>query len=362
MKKLDPPPKISRKEFKVSRDNSFVIDKRVLVLYIGGTIGMQQSDRGWVPSRGLLSKLLDGNSKFHDGSKLPGTMPMSQWGKIVHWELIERETLLDSSDMDHTDWKWLAGEIERNYNKYDGFVVIQGTDTLVYTACALSFMLQYLSKTVIVTGSMVPMVIQPNDAESNLFGSICIAGHFEIPEVCIFFNDALTRGNRTTKTDAENYNAFASLNYPTLLKWGPTISVNWTMVRTPTEVEFTTKQFNTFTDFCTDVAVIRFFPCISEAHIRAVLQPPTRGMVLTTYGQGNISLRAKFVLKCLEEARQRGVLMINVTQCSKGTVTGEYATGKALEEIGVMSGHDITGKRIFTLQFESELVFCCFVF
>ena len=316
--------------------------KRVLLLYVGGTIGMKNTSTGWVPSKGLLAQLLAGNNKFHDPGHPEGTMPVSQWGKRVVWTLQERDVLLDSSDMDHTDWEWISKEILANYDAYDGFVLIQGTDTLTYTSSALSFMLRYLRKTVVVTGSQVPMLILPNDAESNLFASICIAAHFEIPEVCVFFNGSLLRGNRTTKLDASGFDAFVSHNYPPLLTWGPVVDINWTCIRTAAEVEFLQNPFSIVTNMCTDVAVLRLFPFISESFIRGALQPPLRGCVLTTYGQGNISLRAKHIMQCLAEANSRGVLLVNVTQCNRGSVKASYATGRALLGVGVQPGHDMT--------------------
>ncbi len=316
--------------------------RRVLLLYVGGTIGMKNTPTGWVPSKGLLARLLTGNNKFHDPGHAEGTMPISQWGKRVIWTLQERDVLLDSSDMDHTDWEWIAKEIFANYDAYDGFVLIQGTDTLTYTSSALSFMLRYLRKTVVVTGSQVPMLILPNDAESNLFGAICIAAHFEIPEVCVFFNGSLLRGNRTTKLDASGFDAFVSHNYPPLLTWGPVVDINWTAIRTAAEVEFLQNPFSIVSNMGTDVAVLRLFPFISESFIRGALQPPLRGCVLTTYGQGNISLRAKHIMQCLAEANSRGVLLVNVTQCNRGSVKASYATGRALLDVGVQPGHDMT--------------------
>lgn len=145
---------------------------------------MARLQQGWAPQRGLLSRLLQQSPKFHDGNTPPsetgGTMPLSQWGRRVTWVMHENETLLDSSNMDQADWLNIAKLIYANYNSgYDGFVLIQGTDTLTYTSSCLSFILKYLSKTVVITGSQVPMVMQPNDAEANLFGSINIAAHFE---------------------------------------------------------------------------------------------------------------------------------------------------------------------------------------
>lgn len=335
----------SRNLLSISRGlskDSIVPVKRVLVLYIGGTIGMKHTPQGWVPSKGLLSHLLLGNSKFHDVGQSPGTMPVSQWGIRVVWVLQERDVLLDSSDMDHTDWVWVAQQIRDHYAEYDGFVLIQGTDTMTYTASALSFMLRYLSKSVVITGSQVPMLVLPNDAESNLFASICIAAHFEIPEVAVFFNGVLLRGNRTTKFDASGFDAFVSHNFPPLLSWGPVVKVNWDSVRTASEVEFLQYPFQIVTDMCTDVAVLRFFPGISEALLRSVLQPPLRGCILQTYGQGNVSMRASHILQTLRAASERGVLLVSVTQCPRGTVTASYATGRALQDAGVQLGYDMT--------------------
>jgi lysophospholipase len=309
---------------------------------------MQNTADGFVPSKGLLSELLMGNSKFHDPNEPHGTMPISQWGKRIIWHLEEREELSDSSDMDQDDWVYVAEEIKKNYDSYDGFVVIQGTDTMTYTASALSYMCKYLRKSVIVTGSQVPMVILPNDAESNLFGSICIAGHFEIPEVCVFFNGHLNRGNRTSKFDAVGYNAFVSHNYPPLLVWGPEIHVSWESVRPPIEVEFLNHPFSIATRMCNDVAVLRLFPGITESFLKSVLQPPLRGCVLMTYGQGNVSLRAKHVLRLLGEASGRGMLLCNISQCNRGSVTAAYATGRVLLEVGVQPGHDMTCEAALT--------------
>ena len=189
-------PGVSSSAVGVEKSAAEVPVKKVLVLYVGGTIGMELTEGGWAPCQGLLTRLLHGNNKFHDPREPEGTMPVSQWGKRVVWTLLERALLLDSSDMDHMDWVWIATEIKANYDAYDGFVLIQGTDTLTYTASALSFMLRFLRKTVVITGSQVPMIVLPNDAESNLFASICIAAHFEIPEVTVFFNGSLLRGNR----------------------------------------------------------------------------------------------------------------------------------------------------------------------
>ena len=321
---------------------STIPTKRVLVLYIGGTIGMARGPTGWVPQKGLLTTLLHGNGKFHDPDEPIGHMPVSQWGRRVVWTLQERDVLLDSSDMDQTDWIYVAEQIKIHYDSYDGFVLIQGTDTLTYTASALSFMCRFLAKTVIVTGSQVPMVLQPNDAESNLFASISIAGHFEIPEVCVFFNGKLMRGNRTSKFDASGFDAFVSQNYPALLQWGPEIKVKWNAVRTSADVEFLSHPFSIVTRMSTDVAVLRLFPGISASFLRGALQPPLKGCVLMTYGAGNVSLRANHVIQCLKEATMRGVLIINITQCNRGTVTAAYATGHALLDAGVQPGHDMT--------------------
>lgn len=319
----------------------------MLCIYIGGTIGMRLTEQGWEPERGLLTKLLLSTPKFHDptsqgGPAVGGVMPLSQWGKRVSWVIDEAETLLDSSNMDQDDWLGVARVIRDHYALFDGFVLIQGTDTLAYTASSLSFLLKYLGKTVVVTGSQVPMVMQPNDAEANLFGAINIAAHFEIPEVCVFFNGSLTRGNRTTKFDASSYTAFVSHNFPELGTYNAEVKINWALVRSEADVEHRKYAFRIAERLCAHVATVRLFPGITASFLNKCLEPPLRGCVVLTYGQGNINMRVGHIADALKRAADRGVLLVNITQCPKGAVTSSYATGKALLDLGVESGHDMT--------------------
>jgi 60kDa lysophospholipase len=184
--------------------------------------------------------------------------------------------------------------------------------------------------------------VQPNDAEANLFGSINIAGHFEIPEVCVFFNGWLTRGNRTTKFDAMSYKAFMSHNYPPLGEFHAKVEINWALVRTAAEVEHRSHPFQVKRLLTEGVAVLRMFPGISAHFVRKCLEAPLRGCVLTTFGQGNVYSREPGILQAIEEAAARGLLIVNVTQCPRGTVTASYVTGRVLTNIGVESGHDMT--------------------
>lgn len=202
--------------------------------------------------------------------------------------------------------------------------------------------LLFLTLSTTLSGSQVPLVVQPNDAEANLFGSINIAGHFEIPEVCIFFNGWLTRGNRTCKFDSSSYKAFMSHNYPPLGQFHAKVDINWGLVRTASEVQYRIYPFKLNSLVTEGVAVLRMFPGISANFVRKCLEAPIRGVVLSTFGQGNINTRDPTILEAIKEAAERGVLFVNVSQCPKGTVSLSYATGRALADVGVESGHDMT--------------------
>ncbi|KAG9867965.1 asparaginase-domain-containing protein, partial [Aureobasidium melanogenum] len=231
--------------------NMEVPEARVLIVITGGTICMQPSENGLVPGKGFLKNGLAPRPSFNDGSYPEpleivtdgkGTRkavqslrtPTSTYGRQVRYSVLEFDQLLDSSSIDAEGWDQIARTIERNYQLYDGFVVLHGTDSLAYTSSALSFMLQNLGKPVILTGSQAPMMQLQNDAQDNLLGALVIAGHFMIPEVCLFFNFKLFRGNRATKVSADDFNGFASPNMPPLA----TISslrtnVSWDLVYRP---------------------------------------------------------------------------------------------------------------------------------
>jgi len=234
----------------------------------------------------------------------------------------------------------MCTDIEDHYNDYDGFIIIHGTDTMAYSASALSFMLDHLAKPVILTGSQTPLGFVPSDAEGNLIGAIMIAGTYTIPEVCIFFDNKLLRGNRSTKNNATQYNAFDSPNFGVLVKIGTDIIVHWKLVRSP---PLKSSKLKTHKKFCPDVGVLKLFPGITSDIIKNFLQPPLKGCILESYGTGNAPNNRPDFLEALKEAIDRGVTILNVTQCPVGTVEdGVYETNTSLKSIGVIGGGDIT--------------------
>ncbi|KAF9146603.1 hypothetical protein BGX30_012839 [Mortierella sp. GBA39] len=271
--------------------------------------------------------------------KIPSLItPPSLYGKRIRYSILEYDPLLDSCNMTMTDWVRIATDIEANYQLYDSFIVLHGTDTMAYTASALSFMLEDLGKTVIITGSQVPITEIRNDAIDNLLGALTIAGHFVIPEVSLYFSNKLFRGNRSSKLDAIDFNAFDSPNLPPLVKVGINIDVNWSEVIRPTSLS----RFRAHKSMNPNVASLRLFPGITETTIRTFLAPPIQGVVLETYGAGNAPSTRADLIAALKEACDRGVVIVNCTQCKRGLVTDAYQTGKVLYNAGVIPGNDLT--------------------
>ncbi|KAF9215565.1 hypothetical protein BGZ59_001015 [Podila verticillata] len=271
--------------------------------------------------------------------KIPSLItPPSLYGKRIRYSILEYDPLLDSCNMTMTDWVRIATDIEANYQLFDAFIVLHGTDTMAYTASALSFMLEDLGKTVIITGSQVPITEIRNDAIDNLLGALTIAGHFVIPEVSLYFGNKLYRGNRSSKMDAIDFNAFDSPNLPPLVKVGINIDVNWAEVVRPTSLS----RFRSHKSMNPNVASLRLFPGITETTIRTFLAPPMQGVVLETYGAGNAPSTRADLIAALKEACDRGVVIVNCTQCKRGLVTDVYQTGKVLYNAGVIPGSDMT--------------------
>jgi lysophospholipase len=274
--------------------------------------------------------------------------PISAYDRRVRYCVFEFEKLLDSSSIDAEGWDLIAKAVHRNYQLFDGFVILHGTDSLAYTCSALSFMLQNLGKPVILTGSQAPMLELQNDATDNLLNSLVIAGHFMIPEVCLFFNFKLYRGNRTTKVSADDFHAFASPNFPPLATiTSQQTRVNWKDVYRPTQLN----PFSIKTRLDTaHVACLRIFPGIKPEMVDAVLRLPSlKGLILETFGAGNTPGGPDSALtRVLAEAVARGIVIVNVTQCLSGSVSALYASGTALERAGVVFGHDMTTEAALT--------------
>jgi L-asparaginase len=309
----------------------------VLLIYTGGTIGMMEN-----PVTGALEA-------FDFDQLLENVPELKRFNyRISSYQF---NPPIDSSDMEPSLWAKLVRIIYNNYDHFDGFVILHGTDTMAYTASALSFMLENLSKPVILTGSQLPIGMLRTDGKENLITSIEIAaakhpdGRAIVPEVCIFFENLLLRGNRTTKINAENFNAFRSYNYPSLATAGIHIKYDFDRIR-QADPGLPLKPHYAYD---TNVIVLTLFPGIQENLIRNVLHTPgLRAVVLKTYGSGNAPQKPWFV-EALKDATQRGIIIINISQCTTGSVEMErYETGLHLLDAGVISGYDSTVESVLT--------------
>jgi L-asparaginase len=309
---------------------------KILLIYTGGTIGMRKDFE-------------TGALKAFNFSKLLHNIPEL---KLLDCEIetFSFETPIDSSNMNPQNWAEIARTIEDKYDGFDGFVVLHGSDTMSYSASALSFMLENLSKPVIFTGSQLPIGDLRTDAKENLITAIQIASLQEngkplIKEVCLYFEYKLYRGNRTTKINAEHFRAFISPNYPFLVESGVHLKINSELFL-PTQKE---SQLKVHDHLDNNVAIIKMFPGISEAVLSAILNIENlKGIVLETYGAGNAPTEEWF-LNFLQKAITKGVYVVNVTQCSIGSVSmGHYETSTTMKKLGIISGKDITTEAAIT--------------
>lgn len=308
----------------------------ILIVYTGGTIGMIEDAE---------TKVL----KPFDFTHLMENVPKVKKLDYVI-DNIQLNPPIDSSDMNISYWQQIAGSIAENYDKYDGFVVLHGTDTMAYTASALSFMLENLRKPVIITGSQLPIGEVRTDGEENLITALQIAASTDanklpmVQEVAILFENYLWRGNRSTKRSADNFNAFKSNNYSPLARIGLGIDFN----NEALAHYITRPPLNPRLNMDANVMSIDLFPGISENVLRHQLSTPDiKGIVLRTYGAGNAPT-AKWFLNLVEEAMKKGIVILNVTQCPSGTVHSRYQAGGTLESLGVISGRDITFEAAIT--------------
>ena len=312
-------------------------NKSILLIYTGGTIGMKQDSE----TMALVP---------FDFSQITDEVPeLKKFGYSIH--SYSFDPVIDSSDANIPFWDNLAGIIEKNYNEYDGFVVLHGTDTMSFSASALSFMLEDLGKPVIFTGSQLPIGMLRTDGKENLISSIEIAaakrddGKPMVPEVCIYFESQLYRGNRTTKYNAENFRAFRSANLPVLADVGIHIRYNQSIIRYPARG----KKLKVHYKMDSDVAIVKVVPGLQIKNIKAVSAiAGLRAIILETFGSGNAPTDESFI-GAVKDAIDRGIIVMNVTQCHAGSVDMDaYATGIALKNIGVISGGDITTEAALT--------------
>ncbi|XP_047287312.1 60 kDa lysophospholipase isoform X15 [Homo sapiens] len=321
-------------------------ERRLLAVYTGGTIGMRSELGVLVPGTGLAA-ILRTLPMFHDEEHARArglsedtlVLPPASRNQRILYTVLECQPLFDSSDMTIAEWVCLAQTIKRHYEQYHGFVVIHGTDTMAFAASMLSFMLENLQKTVILTGAQVPIHALWSDGRENLLGALLMAGQYVIPEVCLFFQNQLFRGNRATKVDARRFAAFCSPNLLPLATVGADITINRELVRkvdgkAGLVVHSSMEQ---------DVGLLRLYPGIPAALVRAFLQPPLKGVVMETFGSGNGPTKPD-LLQELRVATERGLVIVNCTHCLQGAVTTDYAAGMAMAGAGVISGFDMTSE------------------
>jgi L-asparaginase len=309
---------------------------KVLLIYTGGTIGMIQD-------------AVTGELKSFDFKSLKEQVP--ELNKFdIELSSISFKEPIDSSNMQPSVWIELVKLIETNYNKVDGFVILHGSDTMSFTASALSFMLENLSKPVILTGSQLPIGIIRTDGKENLITAIEIAGSKNIKgkpivnEVCIYFEYKLYRGNRTFKYNSQHFDAFKSPNYPALAEAGVDINYNLTAFLKPSK-----KSLKTFKELNNDIAVLKLFPGINAKITSAlIITPGIKAIVLETFGAGNATTQQWFINE-LKNAISKNIIILNITQCSEGKVIqGMYETSSHLKKMGVISGVDLTFESAIT--------------
>lgn len=304
--------------------------KSILLIYTGGTIGMKTN-----AATGALVPF--------DFSQIDLEVPeLHKFNAKISVHTFE--PVIDSSNVQVEQWCELARLIEQSYDLYDGFVVLHGTDTMSYTASALSFMLRDLRKPVIFTGSQIPIGVLRTDGRENLVSAIEVAAAGVVPEVCIFFQNMLLRANRTTKYNAEHFNAFRSDNFPPLAEAGITIKYNTSLI-----AKSDTEMFSVVHRMCRDVVSLKVFPGLLPGVVDAILNiGGLRGVVLETFGSGNAPTSPWFI-RAISDAVAKGIVIVNVTQCAAGSVDmAIYETGRELLATGVISGCDMTFEAAIT--------------
>ena len=307
------------------------VNAHVLLIYTGGTIGMIEN---------METGALEPFNFSHLRSNVPEMKRLN-----FHVDTYIFDPLIDSSEISPVKWREMVQVVKAHYNDYDGFVILHGTDTMSYTASALSFMFENLTKPIIFTGSQLPIGKLRTDGKENLITALEIAadkrtdGHPVVPEVCIYFQNVLLRGNRTTKINAENFNAFSSANFPFLAEAGVSIRYSTNDILKPDYL----KDVVFYESFSECIAVLKIFPGIPAKVVSAILNiEKIKGVVLETYGSGN-ALSDEWFLTELKNAVDRNIVVVNVTQCLYGNVAMQrYETGQSLLKAGVISGHDMT--------------------
>ncbi len=308
---------------------------KVMIIYTGGTFGMTTD------SHGVLIPF--------DFSLILEHLPTLR-SLLLELTVISFDHPVDSSNIGPAHWQTIAQIIYDHYSEQDGFVILHGTDTMAFTASALSFMLPGLTKPVILTGAQLPISEPRSDARENLITSLEIAsakkeGKALVPEVCIYFDYSLLRGCRSKKVESMHFDAFESENYPPLAKAGVKIDYNFSAIHTPNQTE----SLRLLTRMDSNISILKLFPGINQATVDAILNTPDlKAIVLETFGSGNAP-SSKWLIDGLKTAISKGIIVLNISQCPGGMVIqGKYETSKALNEIGVISGADMTTEAAVT--------------
>ena len=299
--------------------------KKVLIINTGGTIGMQKTEKGYAPAEGFLGKAI---SVIADMKNADAPL----------WDLIEMSPLLDSSDMTVKEWNRIAELVYAHYEEYDGFVILHGTDTMAYTASALSFILEGLDKPVVLTGSQIPLSEIRSDGKDNLVTSLLIAQDGVAREVCLYFSGKLLRGNRAIKMSADDLVAFDSPNYPHLADVGITVKYNLSAIGGFKSSERSLRPFSEI-----PIGVLKVFPGIQFGLFESIMTEKLSGIVLETFGAGNIPSDSGALIPIISKAFESGSVVAVCSQCPSGTVLlGAYETSSALKSAGAVSGMDMT--------------------
>lgn len=300
--------------------------RRVLILHTGGTIGMVPTAEGYAPKPGVMARAL---------AKLCQEHPL----QLPQIDLIESDPLLDSTDLSTADWVSLASQLVEALPRYDGVVILHGTDTMAYTASALSFMLQGLAKPVILTGAQIPLCRLRSDGRENLLTAVCLAATSQIPEVCLYFGGRLLRGNRSTKISADQLRAFDSPNYPVLAESG--IDLTLYRARCLPAPAHSTLQLLPFQP--QRIGILKVFPGIQFSLFENLPEQGLNGLILEAFGAGNIPLGEGGFRHLLESCASRNIPTVVLTQCLQGRARlGEYATSAGLTRLGAINGGDLT--------------------
>lgn len=300
--------------------------QRILIIYTGGTIGMQPSPQGYIPVASIEDLLQEKLAQQN-----------------VSFDVLELEQAIDSSNLRLDDWKTLNEILKSQWQAYAGFVILHGTDTMAYTASALSFLLPHIDKPIILTGSQIPLLEARNDALSNLITALQLAT-YPIPEVCIYFHDRLLRGNRSRKLHSTRFDAFGSPNFPHLADIGIQLELHATHLLPAKKPCFISPNFSQI-----EVCTLPIQPSISGALIDSLLNNPNlKALILQSYGVGNPPDANREFMHSLQRTIDQGIVVLNTTQCPEGSVhQGAYATGAALNNMGVIAGRDITPEAAF---------------